>query len=508
MSFFDIAILGFGVVGAQSLNALIKFKPKKKIKKINIAIIEKDLSNIPGGVAYSKIKSKFGFFNNPLRLSDKEFINWAKKKNNIKKLEKFIKNNKNYNLCDWLKKNKKNFTNKNISEVYFPRLFYSIYLEEIIFLFLAKAEKLNINLSFFKGEVKQIDKKNKTLIPKNRFKKITFTEKNKNLLKHECNSYLNQIAFKNLIISTGILPPDIIKTEGAKTNNNYVWDFYSEGGTENLLSKIKKIKKKNITIVFIGNKAGLLETMQTLEKIINKNQLNLNIISISNSNLTLQKAILSKNYKNYKFKFLTKKNFQKSNFAKDILNLLKLEFENAKIKNFYHYDVWTKVLKKNVLNTFFAKLNVSEKEKYLKNIFPEIRNITRYTYPDTVIAKEKIEVLKKFKHIKSKVIKIIKYKKMIRVVTKNKLNIKCDILINVSGPLNLMKKNYNSKLLDSLKTVSNKFNERGFYTKSSHLKHGIYLPGALSYNFNPLRETIIKAITKNAHNSIKKILAI
>ena len=34
----------------------------------------------------------------------------------------------------------------------------------------------------------------------------------------------------------------------------------------------------------------------------------------------------------------------------------------------------------------------------------------------------------------------------------------------------------------------------------------IYSPGTLSNNFNPGRETIIKAITKNAHKVAKNIL--
>ena len=56
---FDISIIGYGVIGVESLFELTD-KIKKKTK-LNIAIIDKDLNNIPGGVAYSKTKSKFGF---------------------------------------------------------------------------------------------------------------------------------------------------------------------------------------------------------------------------------------------------------------------------------------------------------------------------------------------------------------------------------------------------------------------------------------------------------------
>ena len=76
---FDLTIIGFGVIGAQTLNGIKKILIKKKHKNqnnIKIAIVEKNLKNIPGGVAYSKENSKFGYFNNPLRLSHQEFIKW------------------------------------------------------------------------------------------------------------------------------------------------------------------------------------------------------------------------------------------------------------------------------------------------------------------------------------------------------------------------------------------------------------------------------------------------
>ena len=37
------------------------------------------------------------------------------------------------------------------------------------------------------------------------------------------------------------------------------------------------------------------------------------------------------------------------------------------------------------------------------------------------------------------------------------------------------------------------------------LENGLYLPGTLSGNFNPDRETIIKAITKNSQKVAKNI---
>ena len=31
-----------------------------------------------------------------------------------------------------------------------------------------------------------------------------------------------------------------------KKNDNYIWDFYTEGGTENLIKKLKNIKTKKV----------------------------------------------------------------------------------------------------------------------------------------------------------------------------------------------------------------------------------------------------------------------
>ena len=102
--FERLIISGFGVIGTEVFHQIIK---RNKFKKIHISIIEKDFSNFPGGVAYSKINSVYGFFNNPLRLSNDEFKNWVKKISNQEKLIKYFKNNKNLKLDKWLNKNVK-----------------------------------------------------------------------------------------------------------------------------------------------------------------------------------------------------------------------------------------------------------------------------------------------------------------------------------------------------------------------------------------------------------------
>ena len=103
---YDLAIIGFGVIGVESLHKITE--KINKSKQFNIAVIEKDLKNIPGGVAYSKLNSKFGFFNNPLRLSHPSFKSWINNKENIYKIINFINKNPSFRLKNWLSINNKN----------------------------------------------------------------------------------------------------------------------------------------------------------------------------------------------------------------------------------------------------------------------------------------------------------------------------------------------------------------------------------------------------------------
>ena len=92
---FDLTIIGCGVIGVETLYAIRKtLLTNKQIKKIKIAIIERNLDNIPGGVAYSVKNSKYGFFNNPLRLSHPEFIKWFNLLKNKKKNFRIFKKKK------------------------------------------------------------------------------------------------------------------------------------------------------------------------------------------------------------------------------------------------------------------------------------------------------------------------------------------------------------------------------------------------------------------------------
>ena len=157
--------------------------------------------------------------------------------------------------------------------------------------------------------------------------------------------------------------------------------------------------------------------------------------------------------------------------------------------------------------TCYNRLNENEKKIYNFSIFPLIRNITRYTYPDTVSAKNRLQRANKIKFIKDKVVKIVKHKNFLILETQYKKSIKGDIVINVSGPVSVVQSKNEIKFISSLRKITKKFNERGFSTnKNFMLEKGLFLPGTLSNNFNPGRETIIKAITKNAHKVAKDIL--
>ena len=252
-----------------------------------------------------------------------------------------------------------------------------------------------------------------------------------------------------------------------------------------------------------------MKQCKKLKILLKKKKIDINITCISKNSLTLQKAEKSKKFDFFKFKFLTKINIKKIKKADQILKILSKEFNTAKKNGFNKYDVWTKILHNSTLSYFYNSLPLYEKKNYNLNVFSKIRNLTRYTYPATVEAKEKLEELGKIKFINDRIIKIIKTEKYIKLITKKNLSLNGDIVVNVSGPVNILKNTNEIKYLNSLKKISKKYNDRGFYVgKNSNLSNNIFIPGTLSYNFNPLRETIIKAITNNTFRAVKKILRV
>ena len=102
MRFSHISI-GGGITGLETIISTFaniekelkksKIKRKKlKYKKFIFAIIDKNPENIPGGVAYGFKVSRYGYFNNPIRLSPKKFSNWLLKKSKKKKINQISKN--------------------------------------------------------------------------------------------------------------------------------------------------------------------------------------------------------------------------------------------------------------------------------------------------------------------------------------------------------------------------------------------------------------------------------
>ncbi len=511
---FDLTIIGFGVIGVETLHGIKKALIKKKNKKkIRIAVIEKDLNNVPGGVAYSTKKSKFGYFNNPLRLSHKDFIKWFKKKKNKNSIINFSKTNKSYNLETWVRNNELKLSQNfdEYKEIYLPRLIYSFFLKEKIIDFLNSKRKLNISVKFFKGEVIDLRKKKVYAL----FPKKLFESTNLNFNKHKIkftkkkSSNLDKLTSKKIILGIGLVPPKKIKEIINFNNNNYIWDFYSSGGTHNLIKKINLInskKRKIIKLVFIGNKAGLLETMQELETLINIKRIPIKITCISKNTLTLQKAERSKKFDTFKYKFFTKKNISKISKAEKIYELLRKEFNYAKKLKFNKYDVWTNILKDKIMTLSYNRLTQLEKKKYNQLIFPLIRNITRYTYPETVSSKNRLLKRKKINFIKDKVTLIIKNKNNISLKTKSNKLIVSDIVINVSGPVNILENKKEIKLVSAIRKLTTKVNKTGFSPNNNFmLEIGLYIPGTLANNFNPGRQTIIKAITNNAHKVSRNI---
>ena len=244
-----------------------------------------------------------------------------------------------------------------------------------------------------------------------------------------------------------------------------------------------------------------------MKKLILNDGYKLNINVISKKFSTLNKAKLSRNFEKFKFKFFTRKKIDKIKKAQDILSILKMEFKIALANGFNKYDVWTSVLKNNVLTMAISKLNSEEKKNYNLFIFPKIRNLTRFTYPETIEAKDKLEKLKKINNIKGKAVSVQKTKKYLYVILNNKRKIKSDIVVNVSGPVNLVDLNNESKLIKSIKNNFLNFEKGGFLTdKNFMLSKQIFTPGVLAYNFNPLRQTIIKAVTNNTRKTTEYLL--
>ena len=228
---------------------------------------------------------------------------------------------------------------------------------------------------------------------------------------------------------------------------------------------------------------------------------------------SIQKAELTINKKNYIFLLLKNNYLKKITTAKRLyLSILK-EFNLAASLGYKKYDAWTLILKKKILNKCIKKFNINEKKYYDDIYHTKLRSITRFTYPETIAAKEKLIKMKILRTEKETVNKVDVLNKKLIVNATNKNNqLKkhlCDLVINVSGPLNPKTIKNEMPLVKSLKKNGVKTSISGGFLVNKDFKiiskKNIYIPGILSRGFNPERKTIIKAILENTNKSGKSI---
>ncbi len=532
MNFFHVSI-GGGITGIETvisiINQIKKNLKKKHTKKITLAIIEKNPENIPGGIAYGFERSKFGYFNNPLRLSPIKFKNWILKTNNKKKLIKYLNEFGGYSGKQWIKKNIKIFSsksNKKHNELYVPRVMMNFWMMERFYSAMNeinniyKMKKILIDIKFFKGEVCSLKKKKNFYQIKFKNKFCYELKYNRNYTNSNSVSFGKSIFFKeklfakNLNIGLGLPPPKQIATNAAIQNKNYIWDFYDEGSTNYLIQKILNLSKfkRKIIIYFIGYKAGLLEALPELLNLIINKKLNVKIICSSGKLQSIQKAELTISKKKYKTKFFKKILLSNINTAEKLYKSILSEFNFAKKNGYNNYDAWTYILKNDILFEVIKKFNKAQKIIYDSHFHEKIRSITRFTYPETIRSRE-IMLKKKILLAKKEEVKKVDLKnKNLLVITKNEKNIlnkyKCDLVVNVSGPLNAEKIKTEVPLVNDLKKIGAKVMSGNFvvnnYFEIKELRN-IYLPGILARGFNPERKTIISAILKNSNTVANQI---
>ncbi len=519
MKILDLIFFGGGLGSSRGLtNLLLQLRKKKISQEINIGIIDENLNNIPGGIAYSKDLSTHGFFNNPCRLSPDEFVSWSIKKKNKNKLLKSLNSSKSISFNSWTAKNedilKKTKSIKPISEIYFPRFYLSYWLEDILSKQL-KLKKNNIKIFFISGKITSVRKfkagfKVSILKGRNIKKNCFIKKKNLPILNNQ-----KQIFGKKLIISLGLPSPNNPYNEKVLDDKNFINDLYSGGGTKQLINLINsKIKvRKKIVLHFIGSKAGFLECLPELRGMITKRKLDISIISTSRNATVLQPAIKSQNFKNYKFKIFTSSNISKIKNPFKLFICLKKEFDLAKKSNYFKYDVWTKVLQKKILNKVIKNFSSKDKIIYNEKYFKKIRQLTRFTFPETVFSYDYLKKKKYIKMNKAKVLDIKKTNKKFKVTTlspsKKKREFFSDIVISVKGPQNIRELIKFDSLYNCLCKMNNGLvYEDGFATTSDfELKNckNIFLIGFVSSGYNARRETIVKAINNNAIKVSNKI---
>ena len=113
--------------------------------------------------------------------------------------------------------------------------------------------------------------------------------------------------------------------------------------------------------------------------------------------------------------------------------MIQREFVYGQNNKFNKYDVWTQILRQNILEKCYKKLNSSQRKIYNDKVFSKLRNLTRYTFPETVDAKNRLEKSKILKNLNDKVVKLKKVQNKIEVKTLKSGSLKGDIVVNVLG---------------------------------------------------------------------------
>ena len=510
---FDVVFVGGGLGSIFSLYNLVKSVDKKNL---NICIIDKDILNIPGGVAYGNKNENIGFFNNPCRLSPKELISWIlKNKNN---LLNFVENSQSSSFKEWIKLYKIKFLkSKNIEdldEIYLPRIFCNFWLEDLLVKTLKKIKKKNYKIFFMQGQVYKILKDHKFKILIKNCKLFNYQVFNEDIDKQitfrteKINQNIKFVKAKNILISLGISEPKQNVNKKISSDKYYIHDLYVSGGTKKLINLIdeKKLKKKNVSIHFLGAKAGFLESLPELYFYSKKNDIE--IISTSNNAETLNSADISKNNAKYKLNFLSKKNCKKIKNPKDLYKRILQEFRYAENNGYNKYDPWTIILREKILTKIIKNFDEKNKEIYNNEYFQLIRGKTRFTFPLTVKYKNLLEKKGTIKMIKSSIKNISKKNGKFIVNTTNNKKIHSDILVCVFGPQNIIDLKSNNSFFKSLSKLEIKFLNTGIKVNKYFQTIGqknIYMIGFHVNGYNPDRKTIIKAIVENSKIAFKSL---
>lgn len=493
----SLCLVGWGVGNFNLFKNLCENLERHQFKiTLDLLIIDKLFKDNHGGISYGKNLSAHGYFNNPCRLSPKEFTKWVFQKENRKMLLDYLKKFGGAADRKWIMKSgnilSQAKTIAEIEELYLPRVFYGIWMENK-FVELTNKKKIKINYLFIKGEVAEIVKKNNFLIKLKKNYDLIASSKNVD------KTFLNK-KFEFISISLGVLPPK--KIYNIKSNN-YLNNFYYQGGTSQLIKMILK-NKKNKNIVFLGSKAGFLEPLMEINE-INKNY-KFKIYSISPSAKTLMPAKLSK--KKYELKYFQKKKYSKIKSPEEVIKFLEREFLLAIKHRFNKYDAWTKILKEKIFEKIFFKFSELDKKKFLNQILPQIRSITRFTNPDTIEAKNNLVKKNKIIMLNYQIKSIHKKNNKLNIHFRNNKKIVADIIVDVTGPIKFSEFLKQDTFLKNLVNLGTKYDDYGFLTRRNMENIGtsnIFTLGQLSRDFNPTRKTIISAVVYNSKLASKKI---